>query len=111
MTKDQLHTFRPLRREAQSLERRLRHIERQPDPDRAVLEPLRELYQRKLAELVEAQLRIENAIDRLGPTERELIRFRYIDGLEWHQVCRRLHYEWTQTHRIHARALEKIKNL
>lgn len=30
---------------------------------------------------------------------------------EWLDVAETIHYEWTQTHRIHARALAKIKNL
>ena len=47
----------------------------------------------------------------LDPTERTLMRLRYIDGAEWIDVAEGIHYEWTQTHRIHARALNKIKDL
>ena len=111
MTKDQLLAYRPMRQETQDIERRLRSIERLPEPDRAGLEPLRALYTAKLAELVEAQVRIETALSKLTPVERSLIRFRYFDGLEWHQVCHRIHYEWRQTHRIHARALDKLSVL
>lgn len=111
VTKEQLLAYRPMRKEAQDIERRLRHLERQPESDRAVLEPLRALYLKKLAELVDAQVRIENAISKLSTVERSLIRYRYIDGLEWHQVCGRLHYEWTHTHRIHARALDRLRNI
>ena len=111
MTKDQLLAYRPMRKEAQDIERRLRHLERQPEPDRAVLEPLRSLYLKKLAELVDAQVRIEAALNQLSTVERSLIRYRYLDGLEWHQVCNRIHYEWRQTHRIHARALRKLGEL
>ncbi len=39
------------------------------------------------------------------------MRLRYIDGADWNDVAATIHYEWTQTHRIHARALSKIKNL
>lgn len=111
VTKDQLLAYRPMREEAQDIERRLRSIERLPEPDRAVLEPLRALYLKKLAELVDAQVRIENALNQLSTVERSLIRYRYFDGLEWHQVCRRIHYEWRQTHRIHARALRRLGDL
>ena len=111
MTKDYLLAYRQMRQEAQDIERRLRSIERLPEPDRAVLEPLRTLYQAKLAEIVVAQVCIENALSKLTPVERSVIRFRYFDGLEWHQVCRRIHYEERQTLRIHARALDKLSVL
>ena len=39
------------------------------------------------------------------------MRLRYIDGAEWMDVAETIHYEWTQTHRIHAKALAKIKDL
>ena len=64
----------------------------------------------KLADLIEGQLRIEKAIESLEPIERELLRLRYIDGAEWIDVAAEIHYEWTQTHRIHARALAKIRD-
>jgi hypothetical protein len=50
-------------------------------------------------------------LEGLTPVERELMRLRYIDGAEWLDVAETIHYEWSQTHRIHARALAKIKNL
>ena len=72
---------------------------------------LQELYRQNLADLIEGQLRIEKAIESLTPTERELMRLRYIDGAEWLDVAAEIHYEWTQTHRIHAMALAKIRDL
>lgn len=76
-----------------------------------ITQPLRDIYQEKLANLIESQLKIEKAIESLNSTERELMRLRYIDGADWTEVAATIHYEWTQTHRIHARALAKIKNL
>jgi DNA-directed RNA polymerase specialized sigma24 family protein len=76
-----------------------------------VTHPLVQLYRERLKELVDGQLKIEKAIEGLNPTERELMRLRYIDGAEWVDVAAAIHYEWTQTHRIHAKALAKIKNL
>jgi DNA-directed RNA polymerase specialized sigma subunit len=69
------------------------------------------LYREKLRELIDGQLKIEKAIADLNPTERELMRLRYIDGAEWNDVADTIHYEWAQTHRVHAKALAKIKNL
>ena len=73
--------------------------------------PLHDLYRKKLADLVEGQLRIEKAIETLNPTERELMRLRYIDGADWTEVAATINYEWAQTHRTHAQALSKIENL
>ena len=53
---------------------------------------------------------IEDMIDSLSdPVERTLMRLRYIESLEWVDICFEVCYEKTQTHRIHNRALEKIK--
>lgn len=67
-------------------------------------------YQDKLAELAAAQLEIENIIDGLEPVERKLMRHRYIDGMEWETVCVVMCYSWRQTHRIHARVLDKLSD-
>ena len=61
--------------------------------------------------VVDLQLHSERAIESLTSTERELLRLRYIDGADWTEVAAEIHYEWTQTHRIHARALGEIKDL
>ena len=110
MTKDQLRQYRSIKIEICQIERRiveLEHLGQGAD----IAEPLRDLYCKKLADLIECQLRIEKAIEGLEPIERELMRLRYIDGAEWIDVAEAIHYEWTQTHRIHAKALEKIRDL
>lgn len=110
MTKEQLRQYRSIKLETCQLERRIRCLEsRKADLD--ATQPLRELYQKKLQELVDMQIKIECLIEALNPTERELMRLRYIDGKDWIEVAATIHYEWTQTHRIHSRALAKIKNL
>ena len=109
MTKEQLRQYRSIKIEASQIERRIAGLERQGECE--LLQPLRDLYRQKLQELVDGQLKIEKAIEGLTPTERELMRLRYIDGADWTEVCATIHYEWTNTHRIHARALAKIKNL
>ena len=110
MTKEQLRQYRSTKIEICQLQRRIVELECQ-SYDYNIVQPLRDLYREKLAELIEGQLKIEQAIESLNPTERELIRLRYIDGADWTEVAATIHYEWTQTHRIHARALAKIKNL
>ena len=110
MTKEQLRQYRSTKIEICQIQRRIVELEYQ-SYDYNIVQPLRDLYREKLAELIEGQLKIESAIETLNPTERELIRLRYIDGADWTEVAATIHYEWTQTHRIHARALAKIKNL
>lgn len=69
---------------------------------------LRELYERKRDEISDAMLAIENAIEDLEPVERTLLRYRYIYGMTWEQVSVAMNYSWRQTHKIHARALDKL---
>ena len=64
---------------------------------------------RALAEtLIKTQIAIEEAIAELDSTERMVMRHRYIEGLTWEQVCVAMDYSWMQTHRIHARALDRL---
>lgn len=72
---------------------------------------LRERYQNQISELFQRQLAIEKALECLPPTEKILMRLRYIRGLRWEDICQEMHYSWKQIHRIHAAALEKIKNI
>lgn len=110
MTKEQLRSYQTIKKEKCQIEQRLRSLEKRPESEEESLQPLREFYRKKLDELVALQLSIENAIDSLGPVERDIFRYRYIDGLEWHQVTAKINYGWAQTHRIHAAALIKLKD-
>ena len=110
MTKEQLRQYRSIKMEICQIERRLLNMESK-HADLDITQPLRDLYRDKLQELTSAQLKIEELIESLTPTERELMRLRYIDGADLTEVAATIHYEWTQTHRIHARVLNKIKNL
>lgn len=111
MTKEQLRNYQPMKKEQRQIEQRLRNLERSPESDQEALQPLRECYTKKLEDLVAAQLEIEEAIETLDPTERELVRLRYIDGFSWYKIMRTINYSEQQTHRIHARALIKLKKL
>ena len=67
------------------------------------------LYQAKQAELIEEQVAIEHAIDSLEPTARTLLRYKYIKGLKWEDICERMAYSWRQIHRLHGNALAALK--
>lgn len=68
-------------------------------------------YSAKLTELADALLAIEKAIEGLEPRERTLLRLHYIEGLTWEEVCVEMAYSWRQVHRIHAKALEELRNV
>ena len=71
---------------------------------------LQERYEAKIAEMTKEMLLIDAAIDALDPTARMLLRYRYLDGLKWEEVCVRMNYSWMQTHRIHANALNQLRD-
>jgi len=71
---------------------------------------LRDRYRAKLAELDAEQLVIEDAIEGLRSARmRQLMRCKYIEGMTWEEVCVAISYGWTQTHRLHAKALQQIR--
>ena len=69
---------------------------------------LQERYRLQLEKLAAAQATIEDMIERLEPMARQLMRYRYIDGLPWEEVCVAIRYSWRQTHNIHAKALDAL---
>lgn len=111
MTKEQLRNYQNLKKEYRQIEQRLRRLEERPKSEEDILQPLRDFYTGKLKELVTAQLCIEKAIETLEPVERDLIRYRYIDGLPWHIVAVKIAYSEQQTHRIHSHTLQKLKRI
>lgn len=70
---------------------------------------LQDKYNAKLEELYTEQLAIEQAIETLDGVKRQLLRYRYIDGLPWEEVCVKIGYCWSQTHAHHAAALIELK--
>ncbi len=105
MTKEQLRDYKPIKKELAALEALGRKIERHGNPE------LLAMYQRRRDKLSADLMHVENVIESLTPTERTLMRLRYIEGLPWQVICTRINYSWQQTHRIHAQALIKIKDL
>jgi DNA-directed RNA polymerase specialized sigma24 family protein len=95
-----------------ALENRLPPVPGRNEGEYGVVEKLvdlQRLYNEKWDALLSLRLRIETAIDALDDsTERRLIRLRYIEGLDWVNVCVRMSYSWNGTHKIHRRALRKL---
>ena len=67
-------------------------------------------YQQKVERLLIQQKRIEEAIESLPANERLLMRYRYIDGLDWIDVAANMNYSWRHMHRIHSKILKKLKD-
>lgn len=131
MTKEQLNNYRDLKRERDALLQKIKELEwERYDPRSQRLDgmprggsgenyrleeqldredKLLELYRAKEAELTAALVAIENAIEKLAPRERLLVRLHYIDGLNWEKVAVAMEYSWRQVHRIHSKVLEKLK--
>lgn len=66
-------------------------------------------YLAKLDIILNEEKEIEKVIDTLKDSrERTIMRYRYISGLEWEEVCVKSHYSWQHTHRLHAGALSKL---
>lgn len=133
MTKEQLRKYGQLKKERDDIAERLARLEaEEPAPrtsrldgmprggsgENYVLEAkmdredeLRQLYEEKKAQLNTQLLQIEKAIESLEPTERTILRLYYIDGLTWEEVAVEVGYSWSQTHRYHASALQKLRGV
>lgn len=62
----------------------------------------------ELRKAMTKRVEIESAIEKLPEREKALIRYRYIQGKSWEQICLTMNYEWRQVHRIHSGALKMI---
>lgn len=133
MTKKQLKDYRALKKERDDIARRLQELEAElPAPrtsrldgmprggsgENYVLEAkmdrvdeLRQLYEDMKGQLNDQLLQIEKAIEMLESTERTILRLYYIDGLTWEAVAVEVGYGWSQTHRYHASALQKLRGV
>lgn len=132
MTKERLKKYTALKRERDLLLERIEEIDAQlykhrtqnlsgmptahdvpNDHQEALIEKKQKVLDKYTAFMLRIEdelLTVETAIEAVeDPTARELLRLKYIDGLTWEEVCVRIGYEWTHTHRLHARALEKLK--
>ena len=133
MIKERLRRYREIKREAKQIRDKLEEVESRlysprgqlltgmpsaPSPGGGTATEtlidrhaqLVQQYQEQLARLEAEQLAVEKAIASLeDSTARQILRYRYIDGLKWEEVCVRIKYSWTQTHEIHGQALQQLR--
>lgn len=66
-------------------------------------------YLGKLNVILDEEKVIEEEIDKLKePRVRAVMRYRYISGLKWEEICVKAHYSRQHIHRLHAEALKKL---
>lgn len=65
----------------------------------------------KLSDMVEQRQAIERAIEALPDKQKQLMRYRYIDGMKWEKVAAEMNMEYRWVLRIHGRALQEICKL
>lgn len=105
MTKETLQSYQALKREVRQLDRLMRSPEAEVSGRGRSIAML---YKAKRDRLVETLRRIEEELDALDPTERTILRGRYIEGRSWTAICTDVHYSRTSAVRIHDRALRKL---
>ena len=75
----------------------------------ADIEDLINIYKEKELNLIKQQIKIEKAISNLeDPTDRNIVRLKYLDGHTWEKICVILNYSWNGVHKKHRKILEKI---
>ena len=76
----------------------------------ADIEDLINIYKEKELNLIKQQIKIEKAISNLeDPTDRNIVRLKYLDGHTWEKICVILNYSWNGIHKKHRKILEKIR--
>ena len=69
-----------------------------------------EEYKEKLKSLAAEQLAIEKAVESLPNIHRAIIRHYYLEGMTWAEVCQKINYSWSQTHRKRREALKMLRD-
>lgn len=133
MTKKDLQQFRKLQIELESIEEQIAQLDAKikkatasfgmsprggksaNKEDRIIkLLDLKEDYEIRGGKIIAEQMKIEKELDKLSdPVEKAVLRYRYINNMDWEDIQIMIGYERAQTYRIHDRAiknLQKIKN-
>lgn len=88
---------------------------RQSDPTASVPERVERItakIDKQINRCMELRDEIEGVINSLeNPTERLLMRKRYIEGKTWEQVAVEMNYSYRHTTKLHGIILEKIANM
>jgi RNA polymerase sigma factor (sigma-70 family) len=72
---------------------------------------LLELEERRRKQIIDLEMlleKVEKWIDELPPQQAQVMRLRYVDGLDWRQVARRASYTSEHCRKINAMACRKL---
>ena len=73
----------------------------------ARMDELEEMLIEKYTRCIGIEIDIHTRLDKMdNQTEREVLRYRYIDGLTWEQIAERIGYTRRNATRIHGNALQ-----
>lgn len=119
MIKDFLKNYEKLEKELLQMERAVSELKKVKIVDLQNDSPLKpsivsiiERYNKKIEDIITERTRIEDLIDMLeDPLERAVMRYKYIEHLKWEDICLKINYEWSQTHRIHRSAINHLEEL
>lgn len=111
MTRETLERYQAIRKELRQLTRLLRSPEAKLIADTEKGQQLLALYEEKREALIATQEQIEQAIDSLSPTERTILRMRYIEGRSWTAISLDVYYSRQQAFRIAEKAIQKLEKL
>lgn len=76
----------------------------------AILDKQIELLKEERLEKARCSQKIERQIRQMeDEKEQEVLRLKYIRGMEWEEVAIEMGYTWRHTHRIHSSALKNFK--
>lgn len=131
MTKEELKGYIETKREMEIIEEKIEYLESKKTSIKSMIiddmpkgnceqdrlsellgeiEELIELYNEKQGKLFKQQMKIEKCIDKLeDPTDRNILRLKYIDGYTWERICVELNYGWNGIHKRHRKILDKIR--
>lgn len=131
MIEETLRKYRAIKKELEQLEEWLEEIEAEmfyPKPQRLTGMPsaptkdndgalvnlttrhmeLQRAYMTKLAELQQAILDAEDAIETLNPIDRRILRYKYFEGLTFEQIAEIMHYSRQGITKRHRQALDRL---
>ena len=72
------------------------------------IENASKILNRKRRKLIKNLLKIENIIEKLEPTERTIMRCRYVSDMKWEDIGRKTNYVRESVIRIHKDIIKKI---
>lgn len=70
---------------------------------------LQQKYLAKQAELHQAILDAENAIETLNPIDRRILRYKYFEGLTFEEIAEIMHYSRQGITKRHRQALDRLE--